>query len=259
MAAAPARTTGGPAALDHHDGPIPDRAALAGWPGIARWIEGTRAGSPPPPLVKICGLTRPDLAAAAVAAGADMIGLVHFGPSPRHLSIETAAEVAAAARGAFLVALTVDADDATLDDLVAAARPDALQLHGRETPVRVAELAARYALPVAKAYGVRSAEDLAAVGSHAALPVLDAKPPEGADRPGGHGAPFDWGLLASLSGPYMLSGGLTPDNVADAVRIARPYAVDVSSGVETDGAKDPPRVAEFIVAARDGRDFHLTA
>lgn len=222
--------------------------AAADWPSVERWRTGGG------PLVKICGLTRPDLAAAAVAASADMIGLVHFAPSPRHLAVEAAAEVAAAAAGAYVVALTVDADDRTLDALVAAARPQALQLHGSETPARVAEVAARYGLPVAKAYGVANAEDIAAVGAHEALAVLDAKPPKDADRPGGHGAAFEWSLLAALPAglPYMLSGGLHPDNVAAAVAATRPYAVDVSSGVETGGMKDPAKVAAFIAACRAG-------
>jgi phosphoribosylanthranilate isomerase len=229
-------------------------AAIAGWPGIERWRAGALAGAPPAPLVKICGLTRPDIAAAAVAAGADMIGLVHFPPSPRHVPVAVAAEVADAARGAILVALTVDADDATLDALVEAVRPDALQLHGRETPARVREIAARHRLLVAKAHGIAAAADLASIGWDV-LPVLDAKPPQDASRPGGHGAAFDWTLLAALPAgrPYMLSGGLTPENVAAAVAATRPYAVDVSSGVERDGAKDPSRIAAFIAAAGAGR------
>lgn len=208
------------------------------------------------PLVKICGITTPALAAAAVEAGADMVGVVHFAPSPRHLEFAAARAVADAARKAMVVALTVDADDATLDALLAAVRPDALQLHGRETPARVASLAARHGLPVAKAIGVAAAEDLSRLAAYDALPVLDAKPPRGADRPGGHGAQFDWGLLAPLGADahFMLSGGLGPDNVAEAVRATRPYAVDVSSKVETDGVKDPAKVAAFIAAAKGERD-----
>lgn len=218
-----------------------DRGPARGWPA-------RRAT----PLVKICGVTTPALAAAAVAAGADMVGIVHFPPSPRHLAIPDARDVANAARGAMVVALTVDADDATLDALVETARPDALQLHGRESPARVAALAARYGLPVAKAIGVSIADDLTRIGNYDALPVLDAKPPRGADRPGGHGARFDWSLLTPLAADtaYMLSGGLGPENVADAVRAIRPYAVDVSSGVETGGVKDPARISAFIMAVR---------
>lgn len=221
-------------------------AVPAGWPAPLD------AGERPLPHVKICGITRPDLAEAAVAAGAGMIGVVHFPPSPRHLALDAAADVARAAAGAFVVALTVDADDATLDALVTTVRPDALQLHGKETPARVAALAARYGLPVAKAIGVADARDLARIAAYEALPVLDAKPPAGADRPGGHGAAFDWQLLNGLgtARPFMLSGGLAPGNVADAVRIARPYAVDVSSKVETDGVKDIAKVAAFVAAAQ---------
>ena len=220
-------------------------AVPAGWPAPRK------AGDRALPHIKICGITRPDLAEAAVAAGATMVGVVHFPPSPRHLSLPAGAEVARAAAGAFVVALTVDADDATLDALVAAVRPDALQLHGKETPARVAAVAARYGLPVAKAIGVAAAADLARIANYDALPVLDAKPPAGADRPGGHGTTFDWQLLEGLgrARPFMLSGGLAPANVAEAVRIARPYAVDVSSKVETDGVKDIAKVAAFVAEA----------
>jgi phosphoribosylanthranilate isomerase len=217
------------------------------------------------PYVKICGLTTPALAEAAVAAGADMVGLVHFARSPRHVDLAAAAAIADAARGtrrshasapaladptALVVVLTVDADDAALAAIVAAARPDALQLHGRETPERVAAVAARFGLPVARAFGIAEAADLAPAAATTALPVLDAKPPRGADRPGGHGTAFDWSVLAGFDRPYMLSGGLTPDTVADAVARLRPYAVDVSSGVEAGGAKDPAKVGAFVAAAR---------
>ncbi len=217
---------------------------LFGWPAAR-----------PVPLIKICGIRTPSMAAHAAAAGADMIGVVHFAPSPRHLAASDAATVADAVRGGpLVVALVVDADDATLDALVAGARPDALQLHGKETPARTAEIAARYGLPVAKAHGVASAADLAPVQLHDALPVLDAKPPKGADRPGGHGAPFDWSILSNLDGgrPYMLSGGLNAENVSAAVAAVRPYAVDVSSGVEIGGEKDAGRVSDFIDAVRRG-------
>ncbi|WP_245944030.1 phosphoribosylanthranilate isomerase [Acuticoccus kandeliae] len=203
------------------------------------------------PLIKICGITTPALAEAAVAAGADMIGVVHFKPSPRHLTVDAAAEIAQTVRGrAFVVALTVDADDATIDALLAHVRPDALQLHGKETPERVAALAARSGLPVAKAIGVAAAGDLALADRYDALLVIDAKPPKGADRPGGHGQPFDWTLLDALdpSRPFMLSGGLDPASVGRAVRLVRPYAVDVSSGVESGGVKDPAKMAAFVSA-----------
>ncbi|WP_075219816.1 phosphoribosylanthranilate isomerase [Acuticoccus yangtzensis] len=215
----------------------------ARWPAPAAW-----------PLIKICGITRPDLADAAIAAGADMIGLVHFAPSPRHLALDAARAIADHARGRVtLVTLTVDADDATLDALVAAAEPDILQLHGKESPARVAELAARYDRPVAKALGVASAADLAAIDDYPeTLLVLDAKPPKGADRPGGHGASFDWSLLDGWPAdrPFMLSGGLTPETVAAAVRALAPYAVDVSSGVEVERVKDPAKMLAFAAAVR---------
>ncbi len=133
------------------------------------------------PRVKICGITRPDLAEAAIAAGADMIGLVHFPPSPRHLSLDDAAAIAASVRGRVsIVALTVDADDATLDALARTVRPDALQFHGKESPERVAHLGEQYGVAVAKAIGVGSAGDLAAADDYeGALIVLDAKPPKG--------------------------------------------------------------------------------
>jgi phosphoribosylanthranilate isomerase len=203
--------------------------------------------------VKICGLNRPDLAASAVAAGADMIGLVHFPPSPRHLPADAAAAVANAVRGrALVVALVVDADDATVDALARTVRPDALQLHGRESPERAGALERRLGVPVMKALGVASAADLSRARDYDCLLLLDAKPPKDATRPGGLGRSFDWGLLDSFdpARPFLLSGGLTPETVPVAVARVRPYGVDVSSGVETDGLKDPARMAAFVTAAR---------
>ncbi len=204
------------------------------------------------PYVKVCGLTNPDLAAAAVAAGADMIGLVHFARSPRHLDFDHAREVAAAATGARVVALTVDADDATLDEIDRLVGPDIYQLHGRETPERVAAVSARYGKPVIKAAGVRDAADIEAALAHDALLLLDAKPPKDASRPGGNGEAFDWDLLSVVptERAFVLAGGLNPENVADAVERTKPYAVDVSSGVETGGLKDPDKVRAFIAAVK---------
>ncbi len=207
-------------------------------------------------IVKICGLRTAETMAAALDAGADMIGLVSFPPSPRHVDADAAAVLADQARGrAEIVLLTVDADDAALAALVTAIRPDWLQLHGRETPARVADVRRRFGLRVMKALGVREEADLAAAADFAAADRLlfDAKPPKDATRPGGNGLSFDWRLLAKLDPRlrFMLSGGLDPATVAEAVRIARPLGVDVSSGVErAPGDKDPALIAAFVRAAR---------
>ncbi|MBS7544539.1 phosphoribosylanthranilate isomerase [Ancylobacter oerskovii] len=207
--------------------------------------------------IKICGLKTPETLEAALAAGADMVGAVFFAPSPRHLDLATAAALMARARGrAQVVALTVDADDAALDDIVAAVDPQALQLHGRETAERVAAIRARFGRPVWKAIGIAGREDLARLPDYAAVAdrlLLDAKAPKGAALPGGNGVPFDWNLLAGLdlAKPFMLSGGLTPENVGHALALTRARGVDVSSGVESaPGVKDPARIAAFVRAAR---------
>ncbi|TSJ64311.1 phosphoribosylanthranilate isomerase [Starkeya sp. 3C] len=207
--------------------------------------------------IKICGLSTPETLDAALGAGADMVGMVFFAPSPRHVDLATAPALAARARGrAGIVALTVDADDATLAAIVDAARPDMLQLHGKESPERVAAVRARFGLPVMKAIGIATAADLARLSAYADVAdrlLLDAKPPKGALLPGGNGVPFDWNLLAGLdlTRPFMLSGGLDPDNVGEAVRRVRPPGIDVSSGVErAPGIKDPARIAAFLRAAR---------
>jgi len=212
-------------------------------------------------LVKICGLTTPETLDAALDAGADMVGFVFFGKSPRNLSLDGAAALGARVAGrAQKVALTVDADDATLGAIVAALSPDLLQLHGKETPVRVAEIAALFRLPVMKALGVATRDDLAAArdyAPHCARLLFDAKPPEGAVLPGGNGLPFDWRILAGYDPgvPWMLSGGLTPGNVAEALRRTRAPGVDVSSGVESAaGVKDAGLIRAFVVAARGARD-----
>ena len=191
-----------------------------------------------------------------------MIGLVFFPRSPRHVDLARAARLAAQARGrAQIVALTVDADDALLAAIIDAARPDILQLHGRETPERVAQVRARFGRPVMKAVGIGGPEDLPALKAHARAAdrlLLDAKPPKGAALPGGNGVAFDWNLLAGparasldLTNPFMLSGGLDPANVGTALRLIRPGGVDVSSGVEkAPGVKDPDLIARFVSAAR---------
>ncbi len=208
-------------------------------------------------VVKICGLSTPETLGVALDAGADMIGLNFHPRSPRFVSHERAAELAALARGrAAIVALIVDWNVAQAQELVRALRPDWLQLHGSETPETVRAIKAATGLPVIRALGVATAGDLAAVAAHrdaADLVLLDAKPPKDAAYPGGHGRPFDWTLLADLDPGFrfMLSGGLDPANVADAIRIAKPAGVDVSSGVESaPGVKDAGRIRDFIAAAR---------
>lgn len=207
--------------------------------------------------IKICGLSTPETLDAALGAGADMVGMVFFPPSPRHVSLSTASALATRARGrAGIVALTVDADDAALADIVAAIHPDMLQLHGKESPERVAAIRARFELPVMKAVGIATAADLAALTAYERVAdrlLLDAKPPKDAVLPGGNGVPFDWDLLAGLdlSIPYMLSGGLDPENVRNAVQRLHPFGVDVSSGVErAPGVKDIARIVAFIREAR---------
>ena len=194
---------------------------------------------------------------AALDAGADDIGLVLFPPSPRNVSIEAAGRLADLARGrARIVALTVDADDALLASVVEAVRPDVLQLHGSESAGRVAAVAGRFGIPVMKAIKVATAEDAAVALDFASVAdhiLFDARPPKGADRPGGHGAVFDWRALDDVRHrvAYMLSGGLTPDNVAEAIRATGAAAVDVSSGVESaPGVKDPELIRAFISAVR---------
>ncbi|MCJ8144309.1 phosphoribosylanthranilate isomerase [Ancylobacter sp. A5.8] len=207
--------------------------------------------------IKICGLNTCEALDAALAAGADMVGMVFFPRSPRHLDLATAAKLADRARGrATIVALTVDADDAALAAIVEAVRPDALQLHGTETPARVADIRARFSLPVIKAVGIATQADVARAMAYAEVAdrlLLDAKAPPGAALPGGNGLPFDWNLIAGLdlAKPFMLSGGLTPENVDEALRLTHAPAVDVSSGVESaPGVKDPARITAFIRAVR---------
>ncbi|WP_224826741.1 phosphoribosylanthranilate isomerase [Cognatishimia sp. MH4019] len=210
-------------------------------------------------LIKICGLSEPGHVRAAVAAGADYVGFVFFAKSPRNVSVARAKALAALVPdGVRKVALIVNAEDAVLDEVVAEVPLDMLQLHGSETPERVAEVKARYGLPVMKAVGVGAAEDLAALDRYAAVAdqlLVDAKPPKGADLPGGNGLAFDWRLIAGRdwSVPWMLAGGLAPHNVAEAVRLTGAHQVDVSSGVENGpGAKDETLIADFIKAAHGG-------
>jgi phosphoribosylanthranilate isomerase len=207
--------------------------------------------------IKICGIK--DLAAmdAALHAGADLVGLVFFPPSPRSVSLDEGARLAARAKGhALVVALTVDAGDALLNSIMARVAPNMLQLHGQETPARVSEVRKRSGVPVMKALAVAAAEDLDIAPAFAAVAdqlLFDARPPRDATRPGGHGRAFDWTLLTQVdrTKPIMLSGGLDPDNVASAIRLVRPDAVDVSSGVEkSPGVKDPEKISAFVANAR---------
>lgn len=210
-----------------------------------------------PARVKICGIKSAEAMAAALEARADLIGLVFFPPSPRSVTIDEAVPLADYARGnAAIVALVVDADDALIESIVAAINPDLLQLHGSETPQRVAEIAERFGKPVMKAIKVSTREDAQTALAYrdvADLVLFDAKPPQGADRPGGHGVAFDWSALDDVRHEiaFMLSGGLTPDTVADAVRATGATVVDVSSGVESaPGVKDPGLIRSFIRAAK---------
>lgn len=207
--------------------------------------------------VKICGLTDRSGVAAAVAAGAGYVGFVFFPKSPRHLELAAAKALALdVPPGVAKVALTVNADDSLLDALAGTVPLDMLQLHGAESPSRVAAVRARYGLPVMKAVGVADAADLALIDDHAAVAdqiLIDAKPTRDADLPGGNGLAFDWRLIAGRRWPvpWMLAGGLTPDNVGTAIGLTGARQVDVSSGVETaPGVKDADRIAAFCAAAR---------
>lgn len=206
--------------------------------------------------VKICGLGRRDDVVACANAGAAYVGFVFFPKSPRHLTLEAARALAIETPvGIAKVALTVNADDAALDALIEAVPLDMLQLHGSESPDRVAQVRARYGLPVMKAVGIADEGDLAALADYSGVAdqiLLDAKPPKTADLPGGNGLSFDWRLIAGRrwSVPWMLAGGLTPDNVAEAIRLTGATQVDVSSGVESAaGTKDAELIHGFCASA----------
>ena len=209
-----------------------------------------------PARVKICGLRRVSEVAACIEAGAGWIGLNFYAPSPRSVDLALGHELSRAAEGRIgRVALTVDADDATLAAIVSEVGVDMLQLHGRETPERVAEVRRIFGLPVMKAVGVAGPEDLGALDAHAEVAdwlLVDAKPPRGAALPGGNGLAFDHRLVAGRdwTRPWMLAGGLTPDTVAEALRLTGAPVADVSSGVEAaPGVKDGALVAAFCAAA----------
>lgn len=215
-----------------------------------------------PVAVKICGIKTAEAMAAALDGGADYVGLVFFPKSPRHLDLQAAARLAAFARGrARIVALLVDPADGQVDEVVAAVRPDMLQLHGSETPERAAAIGRRCNLPTMKAIKVETAADAAEAlryTSAADIVLFDAKAPKGAPVPGGNGIAFDWRALESvrgrLGGQWMLSGGLTPENVAEAIRLTEAPAVDVSSGVETaPGEKSLELIRRFLHAAKTAK------
>ncbi|RWC43540.1 MAG: phosphoribosylanthranilate isomerase [Mesorhizobium sp.] len=211
--------------------------------------------------IKICGLKTDGAMAAALAGGASHVGFIFFAKSPRYVEPAEAGRLREAARGkAMAVAVTVDASDAFLDDIVAKMQPDMLQPHGAETPERVAELKARYGLPVMKALPLGDAADLDRIKPFIGISdrfLFDAKPPKGSELPGGNGVAFDWRILADLDGgvDYMLSGGLNAANIGDALRLANPPGIDISSGVESaPGVKDPMLIEQFFRAFRAARD-----
>ena len=211
--------------------------------------------------IKICGLKTDEALAAALAGGASHVGFIFFPKSPRNVSPAEAGRLRQMAHGkAKAVAVTVDADDATLDAIMAAMQPDMLQLHGSESPERVGAIKARYGLPVMKALAVRQAADLEAALAYRGIAdrlLFDAKPPKGADLPGGNGVTFDWKLLTGLDAKmdYMLSGGVNAGNVGEAIRLAKPAGLDISSGVESaPGIKDPELIEAFFRAVATARE-----
>lgn len=210
--------------------------------------------------IKICGLKTDDALLAALDCGASHVGFIFFEKSPRNVDKDEAGRLRQAAHErAKAVAVTVDADEPTLDAIVAAMEPDLLQLHGKESPERVAEVKARYKLPVMKAFSIREAADFDAVQPYYGVAdrfLFDAKPPAGSELPGGNGIAFDWRLLASLDGTvdYMLSGGLNAGNIGEAIAATQPRGIDISSGVETaPGEKSPQLIRDFFRAVRAAR------
>jgi phosphoribosylanthranilate isomerase len=212
-------------------------------------------------LVKICGLKTPEALDAALDAGADMVGFVFFGPSPRNVGFEAARSLARRVRGrALKVALSVDANDEQVATIIDAIKPDMLQLHGRETPDRVVVVRTRFGLPVIKALPIAERADLSPIRLYDKLAeqlLFDARAPRDATRPGGLGKSFDWRLLENLKldVPFILSGGLDAGNVEEALRITAAHGVDVSSGVErAPGVKDAEKISSFVRAARDAAE-----
>ena len=209
------------------------------------------------PAIKICGLTTADTLAAAIDGGADFVGEVIFPKSPRHIAPDVAGELFEPARGkARIVAVVVDPEDALLETIGRTLKPDLVQLHGRETPERVAAVRALTGAGVIKALPIRTSEDLDAAEAwepHVDHLMFDAKPPEGSVLPGGVGRSFDWSLLSdrAFKKRWFLAGGLNPDNVAEALALTGAPMADVSSGVESaPGVKDAARIAAFLQAVR---------
>jgi len=210
-----------------------------------------------PISVKVCGLATVDDVRACADADANYMGLVFFEKSPRNITIPAARELALAAPlGLAKVALVVNPSDAELDAIIATVPLDMVQLHGRETPERVAEVKARFGLPVMKAVGIADGDDLPKLESYFGVAdqiLVDAKPPKGGELPGGNGLSFDWRLLAGRRWPcpWMLAGGLTPENVAQAVKMTGAKQVDVSSGVEdAPGQKNAELIQKFVQSSR---------
>lgn len=207
--------------------------------------------------IKICGLKTPEAMSAAIAGGASHVGFIFFAKSPRYVAPADVAGLRSLALGkALAVAVTVDAGDTVLEEIVAAMQPDMLQLHGKESPERVAAIKARYNLPVMKALSISSPADLAHIDAYRGTAdkfLLDAKPPAGSELPGGNGVSFDWRILQKQGTDvdYMLSGGLNAGNVAEALRMANPPGIDVSSGVESaPGVKDVTLIEQFFRSVR---------
>ena len=214
--------------------------------------------------VKICGVRTPAIVNTAAEAGANYIGLVLFPGSPRYVEVEEARVLAAIGKGKVgTVAVLVDPDDALIDEVVERVRPDLLQLHGNETPDRVAAIRARAGIPVMKAVAVEHAGDVAAADAYAASAdylLFDAKAGAGGTLPGGNGVAFDWLALKEFAAPFALSGGLTPETVGEAIRATGASLVDVSSGVErAPGDKDAELVKRFIRAAKSAAEARAKA
>ncbi|CCF21570.1 N-(5'-phosphoribosyl)anthranilate isomerase [Pseudorhizobium banfieldiae] len=212
------------------------------------------------PDIKICGLKTSEAVDRALARGATHIGFIFFPKSPRHVDPEIAAELAEPVRGRVkIVAVTVDASNEELDDIVHLLKPDVLQMHGHETPERILQVKALYGIPVMKAFSVREASDLERIDPYVGVAdrfLFDAKAPAGSELPGGNGVSFDWNIMASLdaSVDYMLSGGLNKDNVGLALASTRARGIDVSSGVESaPGIKDIVMIDAFFDAIAEAR------